>query len=402
MNKSHLVTEEIYNLGTEKQKAVVDAVRDLGTYQAAAEKVGLLSASTAAKYINNLLKKAAKRHGLIKGLPTMPLGEGNVLGKVTTTIEKDGSIGRVWYRQNSEYESLMEALEDTANILDIKAPKVASPKVTNSDLLSVYNIGDMHFAMHAWHEETGTDFNLKIATHDLLLAMSDLIGRSVNSETAIILNLGDAIHFHDDTHQTKGSKNPLDADGRVDKAFRVTCLVMNKLVEMALQKHKKVIVRNVRGNHDEELAMALRYQMDAYWRNEERVSIEMSPADTWFYEFGKVMLMATHGHMLAPIKMIPYMSARMPEMWGRCKLRRALHGHFHSKSIIESLGGKTECFSNLAPNDAWHESKGYRSELECVCVMYHKCGKEIGRQNYMLHHDEVGSDDVKGVKNGTL
>jgi hypothetical protein len=93
----------------------------------------------------------------------------------------------------------------------------------------------------------------------------------------------------------------------------------------------------------------------------------------------------------------------MPEMWGRCKLRRALHGHFHSKSIIESLGGKTECFSNLAPNDAWHESKGYRSELECVCVMYHKCGKEIGRQNYMLHHDEVGSDDVKGAgNNGTL
>ena len=400
MNKTNLITSEIYDLATNRQKEVIDAVRDLGTYKLAAEKVGLSSAATAGSYISRLLKKAAKHHGLVSGLPAMPLAEGNVLGKITTHIKTDkngAEVKNVWYRQNSEYESLMIALEDTANILDIKAPKVASPKITNSDLLSVYNIGDMHFAMHAWHEETGTDFNLKIATHDLLKAMADLIGRSVNSETAVVLNLGDAIHFHDDTHQTKGSKNPLDADGRVDKAFRVTCLVMNKLVEMALQKHKKVIVRNVRGNHDEELAMALRYQMDAYWRNEKRVSIEMSPADTWFYEFGKVMLMATHGHMLAPIKMVPYMSARMPEMWGRCKLRRALHGHFHSKSIIESLGGKAECFSNLAPNDAWHESKGYRSELECVCVMYHKCGKEIGRQNYMLHHDEVGSDDVRGL-----
>ena len=400
MNKANLVTEEIYNLGTNRQKEAVNAVREHGTYEKAAKSIGLAGAGTVSKYINHLLKKAAKYHGIVSGLPSMPLAEGNVLGKITTHIKTDGNgteVKNVWYRQNSEYQSLMLALEDTANTLDIKAPKVRSPKLTNSDLLSCYNIGDMHIAMHAWHEETGADFDVKIAVHDLLLAMSDLIDRSVNSETAIILNLGDAIHFHDDTHQTKGSGNPLDADGRVDKAFRITCALMNKFVEMALQKHKKVVVRNVRGNHDEELAMALRYQMDAYWRNEKRVSIEMSPADTWFYEFGKVMLMATHGHMLAPIKMIPYMSAKMPEMWGRCKLRRALHGHFHSKSIIESLGGKVEGFSNLAPNDAWHESKGYRSELECVCIMYHKCGKEVGRQNYMLHHDEVGKDNVEGV-----
>ena len=126
MSKVNLITEEIYNLGTDKQKAIVDAVRELGSYQRAANKVGLSSGSTAGKYVSSLLKKAAKHYGLVKGLPTMPLAEGNVLGKVTTTIEKDG--------QNSEYQSLMEALEDTANILDIKAPKVASPRLTNADL----------------------------------------------------------------------------------------------------------------------------------------------------------------------------------------------------------------------------------------------------------------------------
>ena len=383
------VTPEVYALGTDKQKAVVDALRETGSNKKAAAKLGYKDGGLVCKYVKQLLKKAAKQ-GVVADLPTMPIAEGKVLGKITTQLNEHGGVKNVWYRQNDEYAELMEALEDTANILDIKAPKIPKPKANNADILSNYCIGDMHIGMHSWHEETGSDFDLEIVVRDLMKAFADLISRAENSETCIILNLGDAIHFHDDTQTTKHSKNSLDGDGRIDKVFRITCALMNKFVEMALVKHKNVIVRNVKGNHDEELAMALRYQMHAYWRNEKRVSIEMSPADTWFFEFGKVMLMATHGNNMKPDKMIPYMSARMPEMWGRTKLRRALHGHFHSKSIIEGLGGKVEGFSNLAPNDAWHESKGYRSELECVCITYHKCGKEVGRQNYMLHHDEVG------------
>jgi len=353
--------------------------------------------SNAVKAMNKALN-AASKDGYIVGMPPMIVANDKQLGKVTTQTDAQGNIKQVWYRQSDKLSQLENAIESIFADLEIEAPKVKSPKHALKDVLSCYCIGDMHIAMHSWHEETGTDFDVQIAVKDLLNAMSDLIARSAKSETAIILNLGDAIHFHDDTHSTKANKNPLDADGRVDKAFRITCALMNKFVEMALQKHKKVVVRNVLGNHDEELAMCLRYQMQAYWRNESRVSIEMSPSDTWFYEFGKVMLMATHGHTMKPDKMIAYMSAKMPEMWGRTKLRRALHGHFHSKSIVEALGGKAEGFSNLAPNDAWHESNGYLSELECVCVMYHKCGKEIGRQNYMLHHSEVGNSDNSGMK----
>lgn len=390
MRKLNLIDETIYETLPDEQQAFVDVCRSHKTDREAAAKLGV-SGACVSRRIKRILVAAANK-GYVSLHPYMPIAEGKKLGKITTTIEKDGSVGRVWYRQNDEAVELMEALEDSANMLDFKPPQVKRVGPSVKDVLSCYNIGDMHIGMHSWHEETGTDFDLKIVVGDLLKAFADLVSRTLPSETCIILNLGDAVHFHDDTHATKGNKNPLDADGRVDKAFRVTCALMNKFVEMALTKHKHVVVRNVKGNHDEELAMALRYQMDAYWRSEKRVSVEMSPADTWFYEFGKVMLMATHGHNMKPDKMVPYMSARMPEMWGRCKLRRALHGHFHSKSIIEGLGGKVEGFSNLAPNDAWHESKGYRSELECVVIMYHACGKEIGRQNYMLHHDEVGNE----------
>lgn len=372
----------------------VKSVRELGL-RGAAKEIGC-NHGTLHRVLTRALNKASD-DGYVPQMPPMIIANNKRLGKVTTQADAQGNIKQIWYRQSDLITALEDSLEELFNSLEITAPTIPKPKVSNSDILTTYNIGDMHIAMHSWHEETGTDFDIDIATGDLLNALADLIGRALPSEKAIILNLGDAIHFHDNTRSTKASGNPLDADSRVDKAFRVTCILMNKFVEMALKKHKEVIVRNVLGNHDEELAMALRYQMHAYWRNEKRVIIEMTPSDTWFYEFGKCMLMATHGHNMKPDKMIPYMSAKMPEMWGRCKLRRALHGHFHSKSIVESLGGKAEGFSNLAPNDAWHESKGYLSELECVSITYHKCGKEVGRQNFMIHHSEVGNSNNSGM-----
>jgi len=383
---------------TNKQKKIVDAFVKLGTQKAVAEHLGITQpcVTQQLKAVRNKAnKQLTKPHDV--GIGDM-VPDGFHIKEVSNMVTNaEGKPCWIKTKANDPIAAVSRVLTDMTKQIEGLAPKIRVPRKNNKDLLSVYNIGDMHFGMHAWHEEVGVDFNLKIATSDMINSMADLIGRANNSETAIILNLGDAIHFHDDTHSTKASGNPLDADGRVDKIFRITCQVMNQITEMALQKHKKVVVRNVLGNHDLELAMALRYQMDAYWRNEPRVSIEMSPADTWFYQFGKVMLMATHGHNITPIKMIPYMSAKEPKMWGDTILRRALHGHFHSKSVIESLGGKVEGFANLAPNDAWHASKGYLSELECVMVEYHVCGKEVGRQNYMLHQEEVGNSDDAGM-----
>ena len=43
------------------------------------------------------------------------------------------------------------------------------------------------------------------------------------------------------------------------------------------------------------------------------------------------------------------------------------------------------------PDVSVPRSKGLRLRGDAFC------GKEVGRQNYMLHHDEVGSDDIKGI-----
>ena len=154
---------------------------------------------------------------------------------------------------------------------------------------------------------------------------------------------------------------------------------MNYCVLKALEKHNKVICKNVRGNHDDIMSMALKYQMEAFWKKEKRVEIEMSPAPCWTYEFGKVALLITHGHAPKPNRLPEIFAGAYAELWGRAKHRYALHGHFHSKMSFSTPGCIVEGFTNLAPNDAWHTEQGYLSPQEMTMCVYHKDKGEIRR-----------------------
>ena len=45
----------------------------------------------------------------------------------------------------------------------------------------------------------------------------------------------------------------------------------------------------------------------------------------------------------------------------------------------DSAGIRVEGFSNLAPNDAWHNEQGYLSPQEMTMIVYHKDRGEIRR-----------------------
>ena len=139
MRKVTLIDEAIYEMLNDSQKVFVDTLRRHDTDTAASEELGV-AGSNITRRVERMLVAAANR-GHVVGHPYMPIAEGKKLGKITTTIEKDGSVGRVWYRQNDEAVELMQALEDSANMLDFKPPVVKRVGPSIKDVLSCYNIG---------------------------------------------------------------------------------------------------------------------------------------------------------------------------------------------------------------------------------------------------------------------
>lgn len=359
---------------TPRQTQILQMCHKTGSQRKAAKELNI-GVRSVERHINAIKKHAADRHYAPEFGVNRPLSASERTNGRSELVKTEE--GMVWYKSRpikgqDELDAIQTAIEEMMDDCIGKSPKVKVPKVNNKDLLSVYCIGDAHLGMYAWGEETSRDFDVDIASRELKSAFKRLIDAAPPSEEALILNLGDFFHGDDSSNQTKQSGHALDIDTRHERVFRLGCNVMNYLVQETLKKHKKVIVRNVKGNHDDVTSMALKYQMDAYWRNNKRVINEMTPNPLWTYQFGDVALLATHGNAPKPKELPTVFAGHFPELWGATKFRYALHGHFHNDKTFSSPGCKVISFTNLAPNDSWHHHAGYLSTQEITLKVFHR------------------------------
>jgi hypothetical protein len=196
-----------------------------------------------------------------------------------------------------------------------------------------------------------------------------------------VLGGGDLTHADNNMNRTSRSSNPLDVDGRHQKIIETAAMLMVHTIDEALKRNKHVIVRNLKGNHDEETAPAIAWFLLAWYRNEPRVTVDVDQSLFFYHQFGKVMIGATHGHEAKLTDMPQIMAHRQAEMWGATRFRYAHGFHVHHKSKYATEGGGVLMESHQAPipQDAWHFGSGYVSGRSLQSITYHRDFGEIGR-----------------------
>jgi len=333
-----------------------------------------------------VLKKRAAAAGIAPEADmTHPAAEGFNIKGVSTYYDDEGNVKGQWVKtQNAGFN--VDEIADIFNqsLADFTPVKVRAPSKIDKDLLAVYPLGDPHIGMLAHRNESGEDFDLKIATKDLQKGTNALVERSPKTDTAIILNLGDFFHSDNDQNRTSRSNNALDVDGRWHKVLKVGIDLMCEIITSALRKHKSVIVKNIIGNHDSHSSLFIGYALERMYHSEPRVSVDVQPSRFWYYKFGKVLIGSTHGDMAKPDKLPQIMAADCPRRWGSTKHRYWYTGHIHTRNVIESAGCTWESFRTLAAKDAWHSGMGYRSGRDMSCILLHKDFGEVGRNTASL------------------
>ena len=374
---------------TDKQREVIKLYLEGVSEHKSAAKLGV-TRSAVQSHKRIVIRRAAGQgyspsHDMIHTAPSTHLVKGT-----STLYSDDGQVKAQWVKTNLKQEdqiqsiknALDEFLEDHKN----KSPKIPKPKKKLKDQeLAVVNIGDAHFGMLAHDDISGENYDCKIAADRHKQVFLRLMNNAPECDTVVINQLGD--YYHADTYTgttTKGT--PLDTDGRLEHVFLIGLEVMSFIVEEALKRFNKVIVRHCRGNHDAITSMALKAQQQAYWRNNKRVTIEMSPAVCWVYQHGKTAFMVSHGDTIKHAKMAEYFAARYPEIWGASEHRYCWHGHIHSKQISRETYGQTitESFAGLPPSDAWHDSSGYVSGQSMCLLVLDKDKGEVRRSTERL------------------
>ena len=326
-------------------------------------------------------------YGGLEGGPERDGHDGWHIWGVSTLYGAAGEVRAQWVKTRKDTEDRAAAIRKFVAWLDERgiegrSPLIAAPALVNADLLNVLPIGDPHFGMRAYAKEAGANFDLAVARSITTSAIDHLVSAAPAAETALIILMGDNFHTdHSDKAVTPGHENPVDMAGRQAEIIEVGQEAFIWAIERALEKHNHVIVWVNRGNHDPMAALWLAWVLRSYFRNNGRVTVDVSPGLYKYLRFGKVLIGSHHGHGAKPEDLALIMATDCAEDWGQSSKRYIYVGHFHHKwrSGQGVPGAEIEGFETLAPADAYHSGKGYRSGRSMPCITHHREHGEVGR-----------------------
>lgn len=379
---TYALDPKLKEYATPTQAKYVDAINEHRSMRGAARALQL-NYTTVHKSIEGLKKKAALcGYAPDQGL-THPVPSPFVVKGVSTLYDEDGKQRAQWVKTKvDEYqveENLKLLIADMTSEARGLSKIIPEPKIVEEDLLAVYPIGDPHFGMYAWAAEAGNDFDTEIAERLTLGAVDRLVASAPAAETAILAPLGDVMHADDSKNRTPQSGNQLDVDTRHQRVMLIANRAIRRAIYRCLEKHKKVIVRILQGNHDPHSAFAVAMAIHDHFENNPRVVVDLSPSYFWYYRFGKVLIGLTHGDKAKGKDLLGVMATDKAEDWGQTKFRYFYHGHLHESGKKEMPGLLVEWFRTLAPSDAWAAGEGYRSGRDMNAIILHKKYGEVGR-----------------------
>lgn len=368
--------EQLLAFGSPLERVCAEKLIETGSMADAATLAGV-EVNVLRAHLTELRRKAAARgyspaHDMVKTVP-----EGFSVKGVSSYYRTlpDGSqeLAGQWVKSKSDESSkiaaLLDAMSHIADSWQSVADPVPAPLANNERLLACYPLGDPHVGLYSWKEETGTNFDLKIAERNLVAAVDALVVVAPAAKHALIVNVGDYYHADGKTNQTTAG-TPVDVDGRWAKVLGIGVRIMRRCIDRALEKHALVTVINAKGNHDEHTSTMLSVCLAQYYEREPRVTIDTTPGKFQWMRFGKNLIGVTHGDTVKLTELGEVMACDRPLDWAETLHRYWITGHIHHDTVKELRGCIVESFRTLAPADAWHRAKGYRSGRDMKVLIF--------------------------------
>jgi hypothetical protein len=387
VSRTPALDTETRSYATVRELEFIEAMDEHGTMEAAAD---ALKVSKSA--ISNAFKRLRTRAAMQGHSPTHDMRHTVPDGfkvKGVSSLYVDGKLSSQWVKSSADHERRWELLQEAVAELSQEckglSPITPAPEHCMADLLTVIPMGDPHFGLYSWAQETGSDFDTDKARALTLAAVDRLMAAAPDSETCIILPLGDIFHANDQTNQTPAHKHQLDVDTRFVRVLQIGIATYRHAILRALEKHRKVIVRFVQGNHDPQAVWSLAFSIAAFFDSEPRVEVDLSPSKFWYYCFGKVLIGSTHGDTVKPEALEGVMASDRPVEWGATKYRVWYTGHIHTSNKKEYRGCTWESFRTLAAQDAYAAGHGYRAGRDMLAIVHHREFGEIER-----HRCDIG------------
>ena len=243
---------------------------------------------------------------------------------------------------------------------DIKSPVVKRMKPKKGRCALVVNIADLHLGKLCWNGETGENYDYKIAEKRFFGAVDDIIANADwGNIDKIFFPIGNDFFNFDSPQGNTTSGTPQNNDLRWQKMFKKGKDMLIKAIE-ELAEFAPVEALYVPGNHDMTTSFYVVEALNAYFRNNENITVDVEAKTRKYRQYGATFIGFTHGDTDAK-RLHLLMPAEARELWGQTKYHEFLTGHLHKESIhTDEIGNVIiRRTSSMVGTDAWHYQQGY-------------------------------------------
>lgn len=276
-------------------------------------------------------------------------------------FEQEAQTAARYDQVKEELESLLEQAKAGA-----PKPKKIKREETKSGNMLLVNIPDAHFGKLAWPVETGgRPYDVQIAAEVYKAAARTIVARALATGLKfeeVVYVIGNDILNSNDAENKTAHGTIVTTDGRYHKTFRKLRETIVELIE-EFREVAPVRVVPVYGNHDTLSAYHLGDSIECYFYKYDDVKVENDPKYRKYYQFGKVMIMWTHGDKGKQDDFPLLMATEQPQMWSDTLFREVQTGHRHKTKLDEFHGVRVRILSALCPADDWHSENGYVGNL---------------------------------------
>jgi predicted phosphodiesterase len=374
--------ESLKEFATERQCEIIDAVILHGSNSKAAEAL-----KTDKRAMIRAIKRAksnASRQGWSPDHDyTRPVPDTYVVKGVSTFYDENGKPIRQWVKSDLKRQSHEEALEAFVEALKDDLPKyqplASKPLTTTAEELTAYVIGDAHIGMKVSKDRNGdSDWNLEIAERVTLGAIEKLIKASGPTEVGLMLDLGDFGHSDNLQNTTSSGQNHMDMDGDFGDSIAAQVRIYRKALDMMLKNHNRVVLMQVRGNHNSSTSRCMNVMFQSFFAEEPRLEILDNAHKFQNIVYGNNLIVSHHGDRMKHQRGFEYATRSLSKDWG-LPFKHLLMGHVHHHTATEIGGMLCETFQALPASDAWHADSGYGAKRTMTAIVYDKQHGEVQR-----------------------
>ena len=230
------------------------------------------------------------------------------------------------------------------------------------------------------------DLSLEKVEQQYMTVVQELVNKAAGLEIErFILPVGNDGMNSEGMRRTTTKGTPQEESAGWKDTFRGYWRLMTRAVNY-LKEKAPVDIIVVSGNHDYERMFYAGDVLAGWYRNDANVTVDNDYDSRKYYEYGKNMIMFTHGDKEKPADMPLIMATEKPEMFARTSHREVHCGHLHKEMVNEYRGIKVRFVPSICPNDEWHKQMGYEAKRTGQAYIWNK---STGLEGYLQSNVRV-------------